>query len=59
MGYTFTPQTTFAVGELPLSVTTADIDGDGDADLITANRLGGTVSVLLGHGDGTFVAQTT
>jgi len=34
------------------SITTADVNGDGKADIITAN-LSGSVSVLLGNGDGT------
>ena len=40
-------------------MTTADVNGDGKADLITANYGSDTVSVLLGNGDGTFGAQTT
>src|SRR5712671_286093 len=59
MAFTFTPQTTFAVGDTPFSVTTADVNGDGHADLITANQNDNTVSVLLGTGTGTFGAQTT
>ena len=56
---TFGAQTTFAVGYLPISVTTADVNDDGHADLITANTTSHTVSVLLGTGTGTFGAQTT
>jgi hypothetical protein len=37
-------------------VVTADLKGDGVLDLITANGSTGTVSVLLGKGDGTFAA---
>ncbi|PYM39561.1 MAG: hypothetical protein DME17_00520, partial [Candidatus Rokuibacteriota bacterium] len=33
-----------------------DFNGDGKADLAVANEGSGTVSVLLGHGDGTFAA---
>ena len=32
----------------------ADFDADGFADLATANQSEGTISVLLGHGDGSF-----
>ena len=34
---TFGAQTTFAVGSGPISVTAADVNGDGHADLIAAN----------------------
>src|SRR5262249_32248224 len=34
-------------------------NGDGKPDLAVANRGNGTVSVLLGNGDGTFQAQLT
>ena len=43
----------------PTSVAAADVNGDGRPDLVTANCGSGTVSVLLGNGDGTFGAQTT
>src|SRR5262249_20619865 len=33
-----------------------DFDGDGNLDLAVANRDSGSVSVLLGNGDGTFQA---
>jgi len=32
----------------------ADVDGDGVTDLVLAHRAPGGVTVLLGHGDGTF-----
>ena len=51
----FTTQTTFASGKLPQAVAIADLNGDGVADLVTANYLDNTVSVLLGRGDGTFL----
>ena len=43
----FAAQQTFATGTLPESVTVADINGDGEPDLILANDTSGTVSVLL------------
>ncbi len=42
------------VGGPPESVTVGDFDGDSQQDLATANSSGGTVSILLGQGDGTF-----
>ena len=38
----------------PWAVATADFNGDGALDLAVVNYLPGTVSVLLGNGDGTF-----
>ncbi|MFZ0244820.1 MAG: VCBS repeat-containing protein, partial [Candidatus Binatus sp.] len=43
----FAPQQTFATGSSPISVTAADVNGDGLPDLIVANFGDGTVSVLL------------
>jgi hypothetical protein len=47
------------------SIAVADVNGDGNPDLLVANQCGnssncsGTVSVLLGNGDGTFRAAMT
>jgi hypothetical protein len=40
----------------PIPVSAADLDGDGDIDLVTANPDGNDVSVLRNYGDGTFAA---
>jgi uncharacterized delta-60 repeat protein len=37
-------------------LTSADIDGDGDLDLLVANTTGNTVNILLNDGTGTFTA---
>ena len=41
------------VGEGPIGVVVEDFNGDGLLDVATANTEAGTVSVLLGNGDGT------
>lgn len=40
-------------------VAVADVNGDGKRDMVTANCGSGTVSVLLGNGDGTFQLAET
>src|SRR5439155_371138 len=50
----------FVAGKSPLSVAVGDFNGDGKLDLAVTNRVyEGTVSVLLGNGDGTFQAALT
>src|SRR5262249_54648357 len=51
---TFGAATDYSVGNLPDSVQTADVNGDGKLDLIVANSSSNTVSVLLGDGSGGF-----
>ncbi|MGQ0620015.1 MAG: beta strand repeat-containing protein [Panacagrimonas sp.] len=43
----FAPKSDFGTGAGPRSIATADFNGDGRADLATANLSGGNVSVLL------------
>jgi hypothetical protein len=50
---TFQAKSDYAVGSLPSFVSVGDFNGDGYADLATAN-FSGTVSILLGNGDGSF-----
>jgi len=62
---TFAPQVTYATGSEPVAVVTGDFNGDGNLDLAITNGSctpgkyapvcsSGTVSILLGNGDGTF-----
>ncbi len=59
---TFQPKVDYATNGGPLSIVTADFNGDGKLDLAVDNSCGvsaqcgrpGTVSILLGNGDGTF-----
>ena len=45
-------------GAGPNGITAGDYNHDGFLDLATVNASDGTVSVLLGHNDGTFTAET-
>jgi len=61
---TFTADTEFAVGNGPVGLAVADINGDGLPDIIASNENDNTVSVLLNttaHGSTTpsFAAQQT
>ncbi len=40
--------------ELEISINSTDLNGDGNADLIIANRVTNTLSYMLGLGNGTF-----
>jgi hypothetical protein len=55
---TFGPPVSFATAGFPSSVAVGDFNGDGRLDLAVAaefpNRGLGSVSILLGNGDGTF-----
>jgi hypothetical protein len=54
---TFQPTVNYQAGLQPISVVVADLDGDGEADIVVADSyefLGGNrISVMLGRGDGT------
>ncbi len=52
---TFAEGTGYLVDELPLEpLALADIDGDGELDIVAASYDSGKLSVLRGNGDGTF-----
>ncbi len=66
---TFQPAVTYDLGGLADSVAVADVNGDGNLDLLVASFCAtggncadgqtiGTVAVLLGNGDGTFEPPT-
>jgi len=63
---TFQPKVDYSTNLAPLSVVTADFNGDGKLDLAVAASCGssspcgrpGVVSILLGNGDGTFQNHT-
>ena len=57
---TFTPASgsPVTVGTQPSAIAVADLNGDGKLDVAVANLLDGTVTILLGNGDGTFTPSS-
>lgn len=55
---TFGPAVNYEAGDGPWSIFAADLDEDGDIDLMTANSHSDNVSVLLNNGDATFVSPS-
>ncbi len=55
------PQASYATGNGPVSVAIATFNSKngGHPDLAVANQTDGTISILVGNGDGTFVAPLT
>jgi hypothetical protein len=53
---TLAPAVVYGVGKWPFSVTVADFDGDGKADIAVPNYGAYSVSILKNNGDGTFAA---
>jgi len=49
----------YRVGRLPVAVAMGDLDGDGDQDVISANRGSRDLSVLMNSGNGTLGAAVS
>ncbi len=54
---TYLPRTAYAVGDGPAEARIIDVNGDGKPDLLVENYNSNTLSVLLGHGDGTLAPK--
>ncbi len=52
--FIFSAPDVYAAGNRPISVETADLNGDNNIDIAISNFRGDSVSVLLGNGDGTY-----
>ena len=52
---TFALANTFSVGEGPTEIASADLNGDGDADLVVTDDMKSAYTIL-GNGDATFAA---
>jgi hypothetical protein len=56
---TFARIGSYATGQNPIAIVTADFNGDGHKDLATTNNQANTISVLIGKGNGTFNAAVS
>ncbi len=50
------PPANYLIGS-PIAVATADVNGDGKLDLVAVSASGNSISLFLGHGDGTFATS--
>ena len=58
-GFTAAAGSPIAVGASPQAAVLADLNNDGNLDLLVACNGAGTVAVLQGNGNGTFTAQAS
>ncbi len=57
---TFQPAVSYdSGGPLADAIAVADVNGDGNLDVVAGNVISSTVGVLLGNGDGTFQPPVT
>src|SRR3954469_10546376 len=54
MPLSFTSSGDYPIGDDPVDLAVADLNGDGTPDIVTVNRHDGTLTFLRGNGDGTF-----
>ena len=53
-GISFSPAANFAAGDVPVAIAKADLNGDGDTDLVVANYPSDEVTIFFGDGAGGF-----
>ncbi len=53
----FLPAVNYAVSGAPMSIVTADVNGDGNLDLLVTSAGGNAVSLFVGNGVGTFASR--
>ncbi len=54
----FAPKVEYLAGESPRDIESADLDNDGNMDIVFALSGERNIGVLMGNGDGTFSART-
>ena len=54
VGFTPGPNSPITVGLQPRAITSADLDGDGNLDLVTANSSSDRATPMFGDGSGSF-----
>ncbi len=52
------PDLVIPVGDTPIAIASADLDGDGRADVVAANRFSNSLSLLHNAGNGQFDVST-